>query len=326
MRFLLFIMIELGLLPFQVVAILVYVVRIRRTTNPARISGTANEPLNSRLIMHQAGTRKDEPTARLAPRLPAYDPAIAWLFGSFGLAARLSGYMISWAQFPVPRPSTLNAMVGHRTQFFDRLLTEAIDPTTQTPAKQIVILGAGWDTRAWGLLADTELRIFEVDMPPTQQAKRAALQSAGLSLARVNFVETDLAEKSWLDALKEQGFDPMLPTFVLWEGVTMYLGVAAVDATLREVGQLARGSRIAFDFLSRELLDAKAPFEKLGQTLKWVMRFYANEPLRYGISTTPPACEHVEHIVVSQGLELAEYEPFGPEDKAFGGLALAVHR
>ncbi len=144
MRLLLFVFIEIWLLPWQILAILVYTYKVKSKTNPEKISGTANEILSARLIMHRAGTREDEPSARLAPHLPAYGPAVAWLFGSFGLASRWSGYAISWAQYPVPRPSTMNAMVGHRTEFFDRLLSEAIDSKGQAPVKQVVILGAGW--------------------------------------------------------------------------------------------------------------------------------------------------------------------------------------
>ena len=326
MRFLLFLFIEIWLIPWQVLAILVYSYKVMRKTNPAKISGTANEIISGRLIMHRAGTRGDEPTARLAPHLPAYGPAVAWLFGSFGLAARWSGYDLVWAAYPVRRPSTLNALVGHRTEFLDRLIAEAIDAKGPTPVKQFVILGAGWDTRAWGMLSGSDVRVFEVDMSPTQSAKRAAIEAAGLALDQVTFVETDFVEKTWLQALTEHGFNPELPTFFLWEGVTYYLPIDAVESTLREVARLAPGSRIAFDFFSEELVEAKPPFEKLGKRMrKAANSFFPNEPLRFGVSTQPPAREHVQKLVEGQGLELVEYEPYGPEDKAFGGMALATN-
>ena len=106
--------------------------------------------------------------------------------------------------------------------------------------------------------------------------------------------------------------------------MTYYLPIEDVEATLHQVGQLAPGSRIAFDFFSHELIDAKPPFEKLGKRMHWAMKFYVNEPFRSGISTTPPARRHVEQLVTAHGLELTDYEPFGPEDEAFGGLAMAI--
>ncbi len=54
------------------------------------------------------------------------------------------------------------------------------------------------------------------------------------------------------------------------------------------------------------------------------MKFYVNEPFRSGISTTAPARRHVEQLVTAHGLEFTDYEPFGPEDETFGGLALAI--
>ena len=91
MRLLIFIFIEFWLLPWQILAILVHSFKVMRRTNPAKISGTANEVLNARLIMHTAGTRPDQPTARLSPHLPAHGTVIAWLIGIFGLASRWSG-------------------------------------------------------------------------------------------------------------------------------------------------------------------------------------------------------------------------------------------
>ena len=52
----------------------------------------------------------------------------------------------------------------------------------------------------------------------------------------------------------------------------------------------------------------------------------SNEPFIYGISTLPPARSHVEELVLSHGLELSAYEECGPEDKVWGGLAMASRR
>ena len=108
----------------------------------------------------------------------------------------------------------------------------------------------------------------------------------------------------------------------------MYVGDEAVEATLRQVAQLASGSRIAFDFVSRELMRTEPPLVWLGRYAKYGLMFY-RERFIYGISTRAPARGQVDGVVTSQGLELAEYEPLG-DDRAgkvpFGGLALAVRR
>ena len=96
------------------------------------------------------------------------------------------------------------------------------------------------------------MRVFEVDTPATQRVKRQALDRAGIDASHVTFVETDFGQTSWFDALLRRGFDPDLPTFILWEGVTYYLDEKTVQTTLRTVSGLAVGSRIAFDTWSLE--------------------------------------------------------------------------
>ncbi len=108
----------------------------------------------------------------------------------------------------------------------------------------------------------------------------------------------------------------------------MYLDDEAVEATLRQVAQFASGSRIAFDFMSRELVRAEAPYVWLGWGMKFGIKFYA-ESWHFGISTLAPAREHVDRLVTSQGLDLAEFEPLGDDRDGkvpFGGLVLAGRR
>ena len=333
MHLLIFVLLMLVFTPFFVLAMIGYIFKLWVFNIPKGISGTAYEPLMGRMLMHEAGTRPDEAAVRLAPHLPAMNRPIAAVIGWLGLASRWSGYGGAVFDFPGKRPSTMSAMVAHRSDFFDRLLAEATDPDGEHPVRQVVILGAGWDTRLYdsleeGGVGDDNVRFFEVDMPPTSEAKRTALARAGISSDHVTFVETDFNQKSWFQAVTEQGFDPTLPTFILWEGVTMYVGDEAVEATLRQVAQLASGSRIAFDFVSRELARTEPPFVWLGRLMKYSMKFYG-ERFIYGISTRAPARGQVDGVVTSQGLELAEYEPLG-DDRAgkapFGGLALAVRR
>ena len=326
MRLLIFLLMELALAPFFFVAMPMYTFKLWRYNIPKGISGTAYEPFFGRMMMDIAGTREDVAAVRLAPHLPALSPFVAWAFGAIGVPSRWSGYRGAMFDFPAVRPSTMMSVLAHRTDFFDRLLAEAIDPGAEHPVQQVMILGHGWDTRFYRSLEDSSLRLFEVDMPPTVEAKRTALARAGLASDHVTFVETDFNQKSWFQAATEKGFDPTLPTFILWEGVTMYLDDEAVEATLRQVARLAPGSRIAFDFFSRELVQAKPPFVWFGRYAKAGLNFY-NERLLFGISTHPPAREHVEHLVTSCGLDLAEYEPLGEERAPkipFGGLALAV--
>ncbi len=116
------------------------------------------------------------------------------------------------------------------------LRTLAIDAECVTAvaagAKQLVVLGAGFDTRAHRLECLHDVDVFEVDHPATSAVKAA--RAAGLPLCakslrrvRMNFEHDDLSE-----ALAGAGHDARMPTLWVWEGVTMYLSGAAIDQTL----------------------------------------------------------------------------------------------
>lgn len=163
--------------------------------------------------------------------------------------------------------------------------------------------------------------MFEVDTPATQRAKTQALNRAGIDARHVTFVETDFGQTSWFDALLVRGFDPALPTFILWEGVTYYLEEKTVQTTLRTVSGLAVGSRIAFDTFSLEYFSGF-----LGQYVNLMIKGFYGESLQFFMSTAAPARKQASDFLASQGLALAAYEPVGEErgkTVPAGGFTLA---
>jgi methyltransferase (TIGR00027 family) len=187
----------------------------------------------------------------------------------------------------------------------------------------VVILGSGWDTRAYGLLASQEVTIFEVDAPATQAVKRAAIDKTGLDASHVTYVSCDFNRQSWLDAVKEHGFGPEKRAFILWEGVTMYLDEHAIQSTLRAVSILPAGSRIAFDFMSREWLEGTLA----GKMARWSVQATYGEPFTFGFPIMPDFSSRLSGYLEKQGLALERDRPMGDEGEGglpFGGLALAV--
>jgi methyltransferase (TIGR00027 family) len=133
-----------------------------------------------------------------------------------------------------------------RTCWFDDVVTRfALD--RQGQPGQLVILGAGYDTRCLRLGLPGSLARFEVDAAGTQAAKRAELRSAGIDDHEVRYVACDFATQDWLAQLTAAGFDPKVPACFVWEGVSMYLPREVVVATLTKVASLAPGSLIGFD-------------------------------------------------------------------------------
>ena len=117
-----------------------------------------------------------------------------------------------------------------RTAFFDSVVERHL-----ADISQFVILGAGFDTGAFRLPNGPRVRAVEVDTPKTQAVKRDVLEKSGIDSSRVTLVAADFAKEDWLARLAAVGFAPSRPAVFLWEGVTMYLERAAVEATLRKI-------------------------------------------------------------------------------------------
>ncbi len=126
---------------------------------------------------------------------------------------------------------------------------------------QIVILGAGFDARAYRMAGTTDAIVFEVDHPSTSAAKRALLESALAAIPRhVRFVPIDFNARPLSSEMEIAGYDPGRRTLVIWEGVTNFLTEDAVDATLRWCASAAGGSRVVFTYVDRKVLDAPEAF------------------------------------------------------------------
>ena len=127
-----------------------------------------------------------------------------------------------------------------------RLIDDWAGAEVAAGAQQILILGAGFDSRAWRLPSFRGLPIFEVDHPATSAVKRERIEELGAPTSRVTFVPIDFDRERLSDTLSNAGFQADRRTLVIWEGVTNYLTAEAVDATLRWVGALTEGSRLIF--------------------------------------------------------------------------------
>jgi methyltransferase (TIGR00027 family) len=141
-----------------------------------------------------------------------------------------------------------------RTKHFDQLVLDEVE----AGAKQLVILGAGYDTRAYRFrdrLAN--VRVFELDHPDTARRKIQILtKNHGALPTHVAYVAIDFQRESLEARLRGAGYDEKLRTFFLWEGVTYYLAEAAVDLVLRTARDRSGPlSSIAFDYAYRSVVE-----------------------------------------------------------------------
>ena len=144
-----------------------------------------------------------------------------------------------------------------RTRWIDDLLLRSIADGVQ----QVVILGAGFDCRAYRLPALAHLPVLEVDHPDTLRLKRERLQQLlGERPTPVKYVALDFNQKSLDEALVRSRFHGEMRTFFLWEGVTNYLRAEAVDATFCSLRRLADSSLIVFTYVDKSVLEPDVEF------------------------------------------------------------------
>lgn len=168
-----------------------------------------------------------------------------------------------------------------RTRFMDEHLLRAL----QQGIRQVVILGAGYDSRAWRFAEQLKgTRVFEVDLPGTQAAKLACLKKAGMSTpSNLQFFAHDFNNGDLIARLQQQGLDTSLPTFFLWEGVCYYLPQAAVVANLQTVvGACAPGSILVLDYALRSFVEGDSSTYGGEAVQKWLKKI--NEPFLFGLN------------------------------------------
>ena len=135
-----------------------------------------------------------------------------------------------------------------RTSYFDQIFLDGL----KNAIPQIVILGAGYDSRAYryeNSLGDT--KILEIDASYTQKDKIALLRQNHIGFHHVRFVPIDFEQDGLAETLLQNGFDGQKRSLFLWEGVTLYLTRDAMRRTLGSIASIsADQSLLAFDYLN----------------------------------------------------------------------------
>ena len=197
-----------------------------------------------------------------------------------------------------------------RTRFIEERLEQAI----RDGVSQLVILGAGFDTRAYRLVELLKAaRVFEVDQPSTQEHKKRRVKAAGITVPpNLTYVAIDFRHDNLGDVLAAAGYDSTKKTFFIWEGVTMYLPEAAVEETLRWVAAQASGSTIIFDFVGAMLVKFMATAdlsqfpEAAQKAFERLRKLTAGEPWIFGLPDMSEA-----EFLSKLGLEVRELLPIG---------------
>ncbi|HZC70056.1 MAG TPA: SAM-dependent methyltransferase [Jatrophihabitans sp.] len=172
-----------------------------------------------------------------------------------------------------------------RHRFIDEQLVGALDDGVE----QVVILGAGYDSRAYRFAGELGGRpVYEVDLPPLSRRKAAVVASRSdlFGHTAIRRVEIDFRTQSLHERLVAAGFEAGAPTSVVWEGVCPYLDRAAVDDTLAALATLCGpDSRLALDLW--QTVDGAGGYQLRVAAVR-AMRLIG-EPITFTIAATQAA-------------------------------------
>jgi methyltransferase (TIGR00027 family) len=173
-----------------------------------------------------------------------------------------------------------------RTRYIDDWLQRAF----ADGARQLIILGAGFDTRGARLGFLESAPVIEIDHPNTSARKSSMLQKAGKHYpAHIKLAQIDFNRQSLETLAAEHAIDYSLPTAILWEGVTNYLDPPAIDSTFAWISRFAPGSYIIFTYVHKQVLSDPSVFyggTRLLQDLnaiqeRWTFGFDPSEVATY---------------------------------------------
>lgn len=195
----------------------------------------------------------------------------------------------------------VNEYLIARTAYFDNLSVAALNDRTP----QIVLLGAGYDSRAYRfakLIQGT--KIFELDIAPTQDRKKKCLKKAKIAIPQgVAFVPIDFNRESLKNILEKAGWQNHQKTLFIWEGVSYYLDPKSVEATLKFFSHSAHKDRvIAFDYAISITEENMNDYHGAKEFLQTMKEQHANEELLFSIDEGK-----IESYLEQRNLKMVEH-------------------
>jgi methyltransferase (TIGR00027 family) len=227
----------------------------------------------------------DDPYAHHFLSRPSRAALAAWSGSLTGRALRRLG-------------TTGTTYVPLRHRYIDEHLTAALDDGTE----QVVLLGAGYDTRAYRFADQLAGRpVYEVDLASISRAKAATIADNAALFPDTNVVpvEIDFETQRLDERLGDAGFTPGVRTFFTWEGVPMYLTRTAVKATLDAVWNVSGpGSVIAHDMW--HLVDDPSLMGSARRLVPSALSFIG-EPVTFSVHP-----EEIDHFLGRHGFRVTD--------------------
>lgn len=297
LSWIIYIPLQIVFIPFAIVGLVLVSYKQLVISKRLGVAQSAIEILNGRWTMHIFGLRPDKASAELVATLPNDSLAGLWLIlFPLWVKSRVSGKLSLYPRVPEPGSESLLDLVTARTLYFDRIIERQI-----AQVDQFVIMGAGYDMRAYGGFNRDGLAFFEVDQACMQRHKRESLIKAGISSEHVKFVEVDFSKENAIAKLLEAGYDPGRRTLFLWEGVSLYLSETDVRKTMQDVrGNSAAGSVLLADMYADRII------ERFRRAAMGKMLEYAEEGVDFSLDFASDHEEKLSAFVESESMTTGE--------------------
>ena len=173
----------------------------------------------------------------------------------------------------------LSSSIMARVRYFDDFTKKS----TAEGIEQLVVLGAGYDTRAYRIEELKDIKVFEVDHPNTQSFKIQKIDEIFGSLPdHVVYVPVDFEKDALGQKLFDNGYDPLKKTLFIMEGLIMYIPPKAVaEILLFIVENSCKDSQVIFDYYPESVVDGACKLE-IGVNIRNHL-IQLEEPLQFGI-------------------------------------------
>lgn len=166
-----------------------------------------------------------------------------------------------------------------RVRYFDDFVKKSVNEGLE----QLVIFGAGFDTRAYRIKGLENIKIFEVDHPDTQRFKVQKIKEIFGSIPEpVVYVPVDFETQTLSENLFDNGYNQSLKTLFIMEGLVMYISPNGIAETLSFIAENSgKGSAVIFDYFPESVIDGTNELEIAQDIRNFAMQ--QGEPLQFGI-------------------------------------------
>lgn len=209
----------------------------------------------------------------------------------------------------IAAPKGIYEYVIARTKYIDALFRQALAEQFD----QVLIFGAGFDTRAirfQDTLGNT--KVFELDVPVTQQAKIGQYQKQHLAVPpNLKFIAIDFDKESLPMKLAEVGFCRQRWGLFILEGLTMYLQPESVHETFQTIRDYAgKGSWVVFDYIYASVLRKEGVYYGETEIVQTVS--HAGEQWHFGIEKG-----QIEKFLARYTMQLIDHKNARDLEKAY---------